>query len=243
MPCAVVVANPLVGNAPVLKDRDDQLRPPQNKAVQKRQSKATDGFAPIHLLLCDVDGAAFESCRSKLSVHPSDLANRLVEHPTPICGRGGGRLIACAVLAEAPHTASVDARCRRAETLPLLLIHFPPASSATFHRKFAYNKNRYSESAYTEGGWSCHQPMPKARFTDAYASLLRELILLRRKAGVSQLELARRLGTKQQLVSRIERGDRRVDVIEFYAIVKAVGADPEAVFSRVIRPLPDYIEI
>ena len=85
--------------------------------------------------------------------------------------------------------------------------------------------------------------MPKVRFTDAYARLLQELIDLRKTAGVSQLELARRLGTKQQLVSRIERGDRRVDVIEFYAIVKALGADPQAVFGRVTRPLPDYIEI
>jgi ribosome-binding protein aMBF1 (putative translation factor) len=34
-----------------------------------------------------------------------------------------------------------------------------------------------------------------------------QIVLLREKLGISQVELARRMGTKQQTISRLERGD------------------------------------
>ena len=34
-----------------------------------------------------------------------------------------------------------------------------------------------------------------------------QIVLLREKLGLSQVELARRMGTKQQTISRLERGD------------------------------------
>ena len=38
-------------------------------------------------------------------------------------------------------------------------------------------------------------------------------------------------------------GERRVDVIEFYAILQALGADPQEVFAALVRQLPERVEI
>lgn len=56
--------------------------------------------------------------------------------------------------------------------------------------------------------------MRKSIFTTQYAVFLRILRKARRDAGVSQVELARRLRTKQTTISKCERGERRLDVIE-----------------------------
>ena len=63
------------------------------------------------------------------------------------------------------------------------------------------------------------------------------------RAGVTQVELAARLGRPQPFISFVERGERRIDVIEFYAIMKALGTDPERAFHELIEKLPDKLEI
>ena len=85
--------------------------------------------------------------------------------------------------------------------------------------------------------------MPKSVFTDAYAILLSTLVTLRKRSGVSQVELARRLGRPQPFVSYLERGERRIDLIEFHAIVRALDADPVTVFAEIAAKLPDKILI
>ncbi|HVY83565.1 MAG TPA: helix-turn-helix transcriptional regulator [Caulobacterales bacterium] len=85
--------------------------------------------------------------------------------------------------------------------------------------------------------------MPKSAFTDAYAILLDILVALRKKQGVTQVELARRLGKPQPFVSYYERGERRIDVIEFYAIVRALDADPVKVFAGLAKRLPKRVDI
>jgi transcriptional regulator with XRE-family HTH domain len=85
--------------------------------------------------------------------------------------------------------------------------------------------------------------MPKSQFTDAYGAFLQALIAARKAAGVSQAELGRRLGRDQPFVSLIERGVRRVDVIEFYAIATALGVDSIALYTDVVRAMPAKIEI
>jgi len=85
--------------------------------------------------------------------------------------------------------------------------------------------------------------MPKSTFTPAYKLLLTALIELRRQSGVTQVELSERLRKPQPFISNIERGVRRIDLIEFYAITRALGADPEAVFSDLVRCLPKKVAI
>lgn len=55
----------------------------------------------------------------------------------------------------------------------------------------------------------------------------------RKEAGVTQQELARRLGKPQSFVSAYETGQRRVDLLEFLVIAAALGIDAGPVFARI----------
>ena len=48
-----------------------------------------------------------------------------------------------------------------------------------------------------------------------YQSLLKRLRDARLEAGLSQVDVAKRLGLIQPLISRIETGERKIDPIEF----------------------------
>lgn len=85
--------------------------------------------------------------------------------------------------------------------------------------------------------------MPKSVFTDAYRLLLETMVAARKEAGVTQVELGERLGRRQTFVSLIERGERRLDVIEFYAVARALGHDPEELFAALVKRLPARVEI
>lgn len=50
---------------------------------------------------------------------------------------------------------------------------------------------------------------------------------------MTQIALAEKLGRPQSFVSKVENGDRRVDVVEFLAISRSVGADPCALLRKV----------
>ena len=85
--------------------------------------------------------------------------------------------------------------------------------------------------------------MSKSVFTPAYQVLLEELIAARREQQVTQVELARRLGKPQQWVSSVETGVRRIDLIELFAIARALGVDGVALTGRIERRLPATFEI
>lgn len=65
----------------------------------------------------------------------------------------------------------------------------------------------------------------------------------RSKAGLTQTELAERVGKNQKFISLIERSQRRVDVLEFYVLAKALGADPVKLYAEVVKRLPNRVEI
>ena len=44
----------------------------------------------------------------------------------------------------------------------------------------------------------------------------------RKSKGLTQTELAQRLGTRQQWVAKVESGERRLDVIEFSELAPAL---------------------
>jgi transcriptional regulator with XRE-family HTH domain len=65
-------------------------------------------------------------------------------------------------------------------------------------------------------------PAPKKKY-----DRLRELLIeAREEAGLTQVELGAKLGRPQTFVSKIERGVRGVDLIEFLEIARAIGFDP-----------------
>ncbi|MEQ1868303.1 MAG: helix-turn-helix transcriptional regulator [Micropepsaceae bacterium] len=85
--------------------------------------------------------------------------------------------------------------------------------------------------------------MPRSVFTEAYAELLALLVETRKGAGVTQVELAKRLARPQPFVSYIERGERRIDVVEFVAIARALNVDPGQLFTTLLARLPKHIAI
>ncbi len=58
-----------------------------------------------------------------------------------------------------------------------------------------------------------------------YRALVGLLIAARREAGLSQLAFAKRIGRHQQFVSRYESGERRLDIVEFVDIARALRCD------------------
>ena len=65
--------------------------------------------------------------------------------------------------------------------------------------------------------------MEKSIYTDEYSLLLELLCELRRKSGVTQVELAEKLGQTQSFISKVERGDRRLDIIQLRTICQTLG--------------------
>jgi len=59
----------------------------------------------------------------------------------------------------------------------------------------------------------------------SYRLLLERIRGVRRAADITQAELAEKLGTDQSFVSKYERGERRLDVLELRAICLALGID------------------
>lgn len=85
--------------------------------------------------------------------------------------------------------------------------------------------------------------MPKTIFGGAHPHLVEVLAEAREKSGLTQAELAKVLGKDQTFISIIERGQRRVDVLEFVALARAMGADPQQLFAEVVKRLPRDIGV
>ena len=68
--------------------------------------------------------------------------------------------------------------------------------------------------------------MQKTLTSADYARLIGFLVAAREKAGIRQRALAEALDVPQSFVAKYEGGERRIDVIEFVTIARALGADP-----------------
>lgn len=85
--------------------------------------------------------------------------------------------------------------------------------------------------------------MPRSQFTDAYRASLTLLVEAREAAGLTQVELALALRKPQAFVSKVERGVRRIDIIEFCVIARAIGVDPLELLKRILPSIPKRLEI
>ena len=72
--------------------------------------------------------------------------------------------------------------------------------------------------------------MQKTLKSPEYARLIELLVAVRNAADVRQQALAKKLGRPQSFIAKYEGGERRIDVIEFIAIARALGADPVKLF-------------
>jgi transcriptional regulator with XRE-family HTH domain len=65
--------------------------------------------------------------------------------------------------------------------------------------------------------------MEKSIYSPEYAVALRMLREAREQAGYTQVELAERLGQTQSFVTKVERGDRRLDIVQLRTICRELG--------------------
>ena len=61
------------------------------------------------------------------------------------------------------------------------------------------------------------------------------MIKARKAANLTQHQVAKRLRRPQSFVAKYEGGERRVDVVEFIEICKAVEADPNKLLKVLIQ--------
>ena len=76
--------------------------------------------------------------------------------------------------------------------------------------------------------------MKKSTFTPLYEAFRAKLVAMRKTSRMTQRELAEKLGRERSFVSRIELGERRLDVVEFYWVCEACGQDPKKVAAALL---------
>jgi transcriptional regulator with XRE-family HTH domain len=76
--------------------------------------------------------------------------------------------------------------------------------------------------------------MQKSLGSAEYTRLIGLLVAVRHASGVRQQALAKKLGRPQSFIAKYEGGERRIDVIEFIAIARALDADPVKLFREFV---------
>lgn len=79
--------------------------------------------------------------------------------------------------------------------------------------------------------------MPKTLRSPRQVRLIDLLVEQRKRAGLSQADLAKKLDRYQSVVSSIESGGRRVDVVELLDIAEVIGLDVHALIDDLLSTL------
>ena len=69
-------------------------------------------------------------------------------------------------------------------------------------------------------------PLPSSVHTTVYKELIDRLVAARTDAGLTQQEVADRLGKPQSYVAKVEGLERRLDVVEFLRLAEVLEWDP-----------------
>lgn len=64
------------------------------------------------------------------------------------------------------------------------------------------------------------------KFDREYRAIIATLQRHRKAAGMTQWDLARALATDQSQISKLERSERRLDIVDYLRICRAIGLDP-----------------
>lgn len=65
------------------------------------------------------------------------------------------------------------------------------------------------------------------------------LVAKRKKAGLTQAAVAKKLRRYQSFVATVEGGQRKVDVVELLAFAEAIGFDPREAIKYLVNVKPD----
>ena len=70
-------------------------------------------------------------------------------------------------------------------------------------------------------------------FPERYSRFLEQLIVARKKAGLTQTQVALALKKPQSFVSKYESGERLLDVAEYIEIARVLGSDALKLIGRI----------
>jgi transcriptional regulator with XRE-family HTH domain len=79
--------------------------------------------------------------------------------------------------------------------------------------------------------------LSKSLRSKAHLVLVNELRTARKQSGLSQQEVADRLGVPQSFVAKVELGERRLDVVEFLRLTSAIETSPTEILRLVATEL------
>ncbi len=79
--------------------------------------------------------------------------------------------------------------------------------------------------------------MDKSITSEDYKVFLRELIASRKRGKLTQIDLAERIAETQSFVSKCERGERRLDVLELREFCTAFGITLTTFIERLEKRL------
>ena len=80
-----------------------------------------------------------------------------------------------------------------------------------------------------------------SRYTPAYEGLLAALTEARLESGLSHAQMAARLGRPRSFIGKYETGERRLDVVETFVIIRALGHEPLAFLAAALPKVPDRL--
>ena len=79
--------------------------------------------------------------------------------------------------------------------------------------------------------------MEKSIYSQEYSLFLEQLRNARERKGLTQTQVAESLGQTQSFVSKVERGERRLDIVELRAFCSAIGVGFGAFVSQIEKVL------
>ena len=75
--------------------------------------------------------------------------------------------------------------------------------------------------------------LSKSIYDEEYRKLIDALKAARKTAGLTQQDLADKLARPQSFVAKVEGCERRLDVVEFLHLCRAIGAEPASFFENI----------
>lgn len=70
-------------------------------------------------------------------------------------------------------------------------------------------------------------------YLDEYQRVINALKKAHKDKGITQAQLAEALGKLQSFITKVENGERRLDVVEFVHLARLVGVEPISALNEI----------
>jgi transcriptional regulator with XRE-family HTH domain len=77
----------------------------------------------------------------------------------------------------------------------------------------------------------------------SYQAAVKVVVASRKAAGLTQRDLAAKMGRPYSVIANIERGERQIDVVEFIAIARALGVNELDLMRRVVDAIGPELQL